>query len=350
MSASNGTSLNPGHILDDPANFLHSIDVDHDRAMFLKTDPQMLRDSSFIDGRTPIGHGPPQPVALHDIFDVSDPAPTQNRFIFSVAFCGSTLLSRLLDVPGRSLVLKEPLCLADLATWKIERLRAGQSIDALKSPLKLATAALRRRFTPSEKVTVKPGSWSNVLIDDIVENTADVRPIFMTISRLRFLLAVFRGGAERMHHSAKIAWHLAPDADNGEHLLREAVAAGADPLRKAANLTLLARFLQVGAFQRAARSGGWYDKHVIDLDDLVASPLDATTKAADALGLDMNSIDLENNVRSLSKRHAKETGRFYLAHRYDADDRALLIEHRQVFDDALAWAERTLGPQLSVTA
>ena len=172
----------------------------------------------------------------------------------------------------------------------------------------------------------------------------------MTISRLRFLLAVFRGGPERMHHSAKIAWHLAPEDENGEALLREAVAAGSDPLRKAANLTLLARYLQTGTFQRAARRGSWDGSNVIDLDDIIASPLNAATKAADALGLDLDPADLENNVRSLSKRHAKETGRFYLAHRYDAADRALLTEHRQVFDDALAWAERTLGPQRSVAA
>lgn len=348
--ASSKKELDLRRALEDPANFLHSIDVDNDHAVFVRTDPQLLRDSSFIDGRTSLTVEPPVALTLHTLAQPVEPDPEPDRFLFNVSFCGSTLLSRLLDVPGRSLVLKEPMCLADLATWKAERMRAGRPIKLLQTPLKLAKALLRRQFKSGEAVTIKPGNWSNNLIDDLVHESARVRPVFMTISRLRFLLAVFRGGAGRMHHATKIAWHLAASAEHGDDLLREAVGAGSDPLRKAANLAVLSRYFQIGIFQRAARSGGWNADQVIDLDDIVRSPIDAAMKAAAALDLNVSHADLERNVRHHTKRYAKQPGRFYLAHRYEADDRVLLNEHRQVFDDALSWAEKTLGPQLAVTA
>lgn len=102
MSGATSTQrkLDPRHILDDPANFLHSIDIDNDTAVFVRTDPQLLRDLSFIDGRTSITVDRPVPLTLQALAQRVEPDPEPDRFLFNVSFCGSTLLSRLLDVRG----------------------------------------------------------------------------------------------------------------------------------------------------------------------------------------------------------------------------------------------------------
>lgn len=340
----------PPHLLDDPANFLHSIDIEQDQAVFFRTSTDLLRSASFADGRNAIALSQLQRTSLSAMVAPEARTLVADRFLFNCSFCGSTLLARLLDVPGRSLVIKEPRCLTDLAAWKIFNLRDGKPLDRLRPSLEMARVALRRRFRPGEKVTVKVASQGNILLETLAEEPARLRPVFITISRASFLSAVFRGGADRMQYAAKIAWHMATGVPDGDALLKEAVKAGSDPLRKAANLAILARYLQVGTFQRAALLGGWNDDHVIDFDAITQTPHEAATKAASALDLDIDARDIERNVERFADRYAKQPGLSYSTERQISADRAIFTEHRQVFDEALSWAESTLGPERMVAA
>lgn len=336
-------------LLADPANFLHSMDINGDRAIFFRTNAQLLRDAAFVDGQIPIATTKTEDASLSDVIKANSPVPATDRFLFMCSFCGSTYLSRMLNVPGRSLVLKEPRVLTDIAAWKIFSRREGRSIDPLVPSLRLARAALRRRFAPEEKVTVKLTSQANILLETLARDSHRIRPVFITISRLNFLRAIFRGGAERMHYATWIAWFMATDEPDGDALLKEAVRAGSDPLRKAANLAVLARHFQVRAFRRAAQIGGWTDKHVIDFDLITSAPHEAAAKAVAALNLDITEAQIERNLAEMSGQHAKQLERKFSIERQQSADRTSLAGHRQVFDDALSWAETTLGPQLNVT-
>ncbi|MEO8142089.1 MAG: hypothetical protein ABI617_05470 [Sphingomicrobium sp.] len=341
--------IHPSQIFDDPANFLHSIDIDADRAIFLRTNAQLLRDASFVDGRIDIATAAAAQAPLSAIIAAAPAVHATDRFLFNCSFCGSTLLARLLDVPGRSLVLKEPRCLTDIAAYKILNMRDGRPIDRLRPSLKVALAALRRRFTPAEAVTVKVASQGNILLDTLAEDAPRLRPIFITISRASFLRAIFRGGVDRMHYAARIAWHMATDEPEGDALLKEAMRAGGDPQRKAANLAILARYFQVGKFQRAAQIGGWNDNHVIDFDHIINAPRDAAIKAVAALELEITETDIDRNVASLSGRYSKQPDVAFSPEARQSVDRAVLAEHRQLFDEALAWADATLGTQRVVS-
>lgn len=345
-------SGDPGQswVFEDPANFLHSIDVDSDQAFFFRTTPSLLREASFVDGRIPISTTPTERTSLSDVIICAQPVTEIDRFLFNCSFCGSTLLARLLDVPGRSLVLKEPRCLTDLAAWKGFQARDRRPAHRLRPLLKLARSALRRRFSPDEVVTVKVASQGNVLLDALTENAGSLRPIFITISRLQFLRAIFRGGPERMHYAATIAWHMATEEEDGDALLRDAVVSGGGPLGKAASLAILARYLQVRLFQRAVLAGGWGDNNVIDYDTIIQSPHEATLKAARALCIAIEDSDIERNVAVLAGRYSKRPKELFSRERQRLSDRKVDSDYRQVFDDALAWAETTLGPQLEVLA
>ncbi len=335
----------PTQIVRDPTKFLHSIDVDGDRAFFFPTDPTILREASFIDGRTAIATGEMEQRPLSAIIDADLQVPTRDRFLFNCSFCGSTLLARLLDVPGRSLVLKEPRCLTDIAGWKVLNRREGLSIAQLRPALRLARAALRRRYAPKEKVIVKVASQGNVLIDTLTRDSPGMRPIFMTISPIGFLLAVFRGGPGRMQYAARIAWSMAADEADGDELLKEAVRAGADPERKAANLAVLAHHLQVRAFRRAVHAGGWNDAHVIDFEELASAPRETAMRAVAALDMAIGEEDIDRNVARFAGRYSKQPDLAFSIERERAGHRAAATQHRLVFADALAWGEKTLGIQ-----
>jgi hypothetical protein len=348
MTEVKANNLDLARILDDPTNFLHSIDVEGDVAFFLRTDPQLLRDASFIDGRVSIATMAPAPIPLSELIAAAEPSVATDRFLFNCSFCGSTLLARLLDVPGKSLVLKEPRCLTDIAGWKTTNSRDGRASDRLRPLLDLARAALRRPFTPGEAITVKVASQGNALLDTLAEDVAHVRPIFLTISRVGFLRAVFRGGVKRMHYATKIAWLMAADVPNGDFLLREAVSAGVEPLRKAANLAILAHDFQIILFQRAVQVAGWNDDHVIDYDEIARSPHEAAVKAAGALDLGLSDNDIARNVARLANRNSKRPIEPFSNDEQRLADHRLHSEHSQVFEDALAWAETALGPQRAV--
>lgn len=338
----------PSQILDDPANFLHSLDADGDRAFFFRTNAQLLRDASFVDGRVPIATDETEQAQLSAIIAADRKSQSVDRFLFNCSFCGSTQLARLLDVPGRSLVLKEPRCLTDVAAYKSLNMRDGRPTDRLRPLLKLARSALGRRFTAHERVTVKVASQGNILLETLVQDAPRIRPIFMTISRIGFLRAIFRGGAERMHYAGHIAWHLATDEPDGDAKLEEAIRAGGGPLGKAANIAILAHFFQVEKFRRAARIGRWNDDHVIDFDQFLKEPREAAVKAAAALDLAVTENDIDRNVERLSGRYSKQLEVQFSKERQDLTDRVALAEHRLVFDEAMAWAESTLGPQRDV--
>src|SRR5213078_319778 len=79
----------PARLLDDPANFLHAIDVDGGRAYFLRTDAERLRQASFVDGRVPIATAAAEAPLAEVVADVEDPAAGTDRFLFNCSFCGS---------------------------------------------------------------------------------------------------------------------------------------------------------------------------------------------------------------------------------------------------------------------
>ena len=333
----------PSRLVTHAANLLHSVDVDADCALFIPTSRKQLGDVSFIDGRSNIAVGPPQVARITELMRCSPREPTPARFIFHLSFCGSTLLSRLIDVEGQSLVLKEPNCLVDLANWKSQNLRAGRPVGHIRPLLSLSSDLLRRPFALGEAVTVKPSSWVNNLLEDLVSLDEVMLPIFVTIGRGAFLQAVFRGGTERLKFTARLAAHMASGNANADRLLQAAVDGAGDPLGRAANLAMVAHHLQMLAFERVIDRGGWGSDRIIDFEAIIESPLDTAWKACRALRLSVEPADLAYSVRQKVGKHSKQPGIGYSAAHLTADDRAVLDHHGKTLDAALAWAERVLG-------
>jgi len=329
----------------EPKPFLHSIDLEAERAVVFKTNRKLLSEASFVDGRSDIALGAPESVKLTDL--VSEPAPEmRDRYIFNVAFCGSTLLSRLIDVPGRSLVLKEPKCLTDLAAWKTVNVRKGRPLDLLAPALRLARNALRRPFAAGEAVTVKAACWVNGLLDDFADRSDKLLPVFVVIDRPGFLRAVLRGGPERMTHTSQLAWHMASGDADREAMLKGAVESASDDTGRAANLAMVAHHLQLESFKRAMQRGGWDDDRVVDFELISQQPSQAAMKACRALDIGLHFEEREMSVEENGGKHSKQPQISFSAEKLKRVDRSILALHAKPFDSALNWAENALGTEI----
>lgn len=121
------------------------------------------------------------------------------HFIFHVAFCGSTLLCRCLDRPGRCLPYKEPLILHQLSflarrqTTEHRHLGRGQSL--LAASLRL----LGRTFGESEVAVVKPSDSCANLARDMLRRANGAAGLFLYRQLRPFLLSVLKTNDRRAY-------------------------------------------------------------------------------------------------------------------------------------------------------
>ncbi len=335
-------------VLSDPDYLPHALDAGRETLTFLPTTAERLRRPSFIDGRSDLATGPSIGLPLDAVLaaDMVRPAGP-DRMIFHTSFCGSTLLARMLDVPGAAFVLKEPNLLVDLAGWKKAAGAPGE--PRLAAALDWARAALRRRWRADERILIKPSNWANNLVGDLIADPAAIRPLFVTMERRPFLLAVLRGGRDRLAFTAQVAAHLAGQGAGGA-LLRQAIGATDDPIGRAVHLAVLTLHLQMEIFAEAMRRGGWDGGSVIDAATLFTRPVDAALAANAILDLGINPAELAASAAVKARENAKLPGRSFIPALRESENDDVLRHHGARIDAALHWADRTLGTHPALEA
>ena len=316
-------------VLADPHFLPHRIDPGANMVTFMPTDAPRLARPSFIDGRSDFSSGKPVSLPLDAVLDeLTAPVPGPDRMIFHVSFCGSTLLARMLELPGSAFVLKEPNALVDLADWKKAGGKIGPALDWLRG-------SLRRRWSADEPVVVKPSNWANNLLPELMADPSAIRPLFVTMQRRPFLIAVLRGGRDRLAFTARTAAHLAPAAQ-----LQAAIAASEDPLTRAVHLAAVTLHVQMSAFAAICRPG-----QAIDAADLTGAPVEAALAANRILELGIDPALLAANAAAKSGEDSKNPGRAFTSPGRASEDDAVEQHHGALLDSVLAWAERALGPR-----
>lgn len=325
-------------LLRSPSWLLHGIDVEEGRLCFLPVVRRTLERASFLDGRRPLAESAAATCTIDEALAAAeDLQPDPGRFLFHMSFCGSTLMARILDRPGRAFVLREPNILVDLADWKSAQARDGRFDPRFEPVVALALFSLNARWRPDEAVLVKPSNWVNNLLPELL--AGDARAACIQIEPRPFLRAVFRGGRERMAFTARLAAHLAAGSACDQALLGAAIRASADPLGRLAYIASLALHLQRRRF-RATLPG-----HVpIGFDMILHSPVSAGLAAAEAAALDLSHEDVAAGVARNVGLDAKQPGLAYSVQdhvRADAEVEHLYGAH---FDGAMNWAADLLDP------
>jgi hypothetical protein len=309
------------------------------RAALVETSAGALGDTAFLDGRTTFWKGEPRAVPFDSLLATPAGDGQVLRFMFHMSFCGSTLLARLVGEAAGALALKEPQCLVDLADWK-KALDGQQLRDAAFEPLLAAGLQPIRNGALAPPVLVKPSNWANSLLPLLAGSRPAMKPVFVTIALPAFLIAVFRGGRDRLAFTARVASHLASAFESGGALVGEAIAASPDPLGRAANLAALAHRLQEELFNRARAADGWGGAAVIDFAQILTHPEACVEAAARGLELRAGGRDAAEAVRLWSRRNAKLSGATFEKHGESGADRAVEREHASRFRTSIAWAQK----------
>ena len=172
-------------------------------------------------------------------------APPRLNFIWHTSFCCSTLIAASLDGLGKSLSLKEPKVLVDLADAR----RRG---DLARTPdLPLAVfALLARRFGAGEQVLVKPSNGANALIGEAAAVT-EGRMLLLHSDCRAFLVSVAKNGEPVRAYVRGLFMALLADRP-------DAVRWPAGDLMRLTDLQLaaVAWQMQMMALRRAAESLG----------------------------------------------------------------------------------------------
>ncbi|MBH0113899.1 hypothetical protein I5E68_13180 [Novosphingobium sp. YJ-S2-02] len=315
--------------------FVHRIDALKRRVQIVEVRLEALQAASFLDGRQAFW-------SSSDSYDVArmrallDPSTTAVRgWIFHVGFCGSTLLSHLLEQPRDVLALREPQALVDLADQapQLRMLGRAQAMTGWVEFLDTHFGGLADAALP---VVVKPSNWVNPLLPDLAACGLLEKAVFVTMERRAWLRACIRGGRDRLAWVARCVQHTAQTDADVARLMPLAANGVRDPLDQVVRLAALLEWAQARSFAcfdpQGARS--------IDYREIVDDPARAVARTRCLLDLPASAspiVPLEH--------HAKDPGQAFDAETRAREDREVELAHGVRIDAALAWIDCETGPR-----
>eukprot|EP01137_Pigoraptor_chileana_P025078 Opistho-2@94009 len=175
-------------LLSDPSWLPHRYDERRDAFHLLQVDRAGRAGIPFLtdehlQGRAPRVVDRAQVVA-------AAPAAAPVHFIFHSAYCCSTLLARLLDMPGVASTLKEPVFLNDMVGW---RHRGGEG-RRIAMVLDQGLGLLARPFDAGEAVIIKPSNVVNALIPAMMAMKPDAKALLLYAPLEQYLSSIARKG------------------------------------------------------------------------------------------------------------------------------------------------------------
>ena len=294
----------------------HLFAFEGEQAILVEMDREAYRRSIFLDRRIqPAGPAIQLPVdGLAARLNEAAPVTPRTGWIFHIAHCGSTLLARALDLPARSLVLREPLALRQLA------IDPQLSPDARQARLRLAAALFGRRYRPEAPAIVKANVPVNFIASEIMALDPAAPAIFLYFPFRAYLLAILRSGGHRTW-VRNVTTQLQP-------VLTAAVGeiGGLDVAERAAALWLAQ--LRLYALMLSTFSNA----RSLDAETLFSSPRPVIAAAAAQFGVGLSAPELDSIVGgALFSTYSKDPGQAF-----DNEARLALQEE----------SARILGPEI----
>ncbi len=162
----------------------------HDTILFLQATPALFRTASFLDERMvpKNAKGAWVPLArVQRLIEGAGPTAEETlrplHFIFHISHCGSTMLSRLLDLDTRIHPLREPLPLRDLAVLAddLDTAHGALSQTGFADRLALFMRLWRRAAAPAQTVVLKATSAAQRLAPQLLAARKTTAPKAVTL-------------------------------------------------------------------------------------------------------------------------------------------------------------------------
>jgi hypothetical protein len=326
----------------DPSWLPDGYDPARDVVRFARVDREALKREAFLDGRmaASVQERAEAPFAeVAATVERSSPPPPP-AFLFHSSFCCSTLLARALDAPGRTLALKEPNVLLDLANALRVQERFRRDVAQFDRAVGVVFSLLARPHAEGERVLVKPTNTASTLLAFALKRGA--RCLLLYGGLRDFLISILKKGEEGRSFV------------RGQYNIFALDGGGlsAIPARQAMTFTDLqvATIVwrhQVEQFHRALASG---DGRLVSLDFriLLAEPARTLKGAARHLELGIPDASLDAVAKGeIFARDAKFSDRAYDTSARTRDEAALEERWAAELDLMETWAK---GLHLGVDA
>ncbi|NQZ08204.1 MAG: hypothetical protein HRT35_13685 [Algicola sp.] len=247
------------------------------------------------------------------------------HYIFHSAFCGSTLLSRALDEPGRCLSIREPYALTQLSAFKRANPAYVAQWAAWPQLLKLTLYFIARGYDENEVTVIKPTNSANNLIPDLLALNTNAQALMLSTSLRQFLVSNLKKGPSFHSFCRTLVSQL--NIDTGycdKHRIQNIDAL--TPLQQAA----LVWQMHQQQFKQA--------KHTLSFDQFMKDKPATLARCNQLFGLGLSSAQLENKLGSdIFKRHAKEQKGDYTQREKLLEDAQITAEYGEVIEQTVDW-------------
>ncbi len=213
------------------------------------------------------------------------PLPTP-AFIFHIAHCGSTLLSRAIDRLGSSLVIREPMVLRQLAADPRMQ-RTDVPLDqAAQRCLDAIIYLLSRQYQAGERVVVKANVPVNFMLPALNQQLANPAGVLLYCSLEPYLVAALKSPERR-------AWarHVCQEMSTGIHSIGQFAGMDIAALSEAQSAAVL-WLAQLQKFQAAMAANERL--RALDCEVFYDSPADVIRRCCKHLDIDMPAAEADS--------------------------------------------------------
>jgi hypothetical protein len=264
--------------------------------------------------------------ALLQYLPETRPKP-QINFIWHTGFCCSTLIARLLDVPGRNLSVKEPGVLLLLADVKRQNAMApGRTFSPRFADLLFYL--LGRPFGAGERITIKPTNSCNYVLRDAASLT-EGKHLFLYSDCRSFLISIAKKSEYGRQYARKLYAGIVGD---GNVQARWPVA---DVFEMTdLQIASIVWHMQIAEFQRSWPMFESGRAKSLDCDAFLADPLETLVKIDEFLGLGLGRDRLAARIASsVFLQHSKDSMTAYNSEDRHADHARVAGEMKSALDE-----------------
>ena len=262
---------------------------------------------------------------------------SSSAVVFQIAHCGSTLLSRALDQPSSSLVIREPFILRQFAAAPLGNTAAETT--ARQRALTVLLTLLNRQYTTNETVLLKANVPVNFVLEEILKAAPDTVGILLYSEFEDYVLAVAKSNQRQLW-----AQHVVAELANRIYKmdgLASVDLVSINGLQAAAILWIS----QIGSFENVAGEA----LRPLRSDTLFNRPKEVLAASSQHLKIGLNTNEISNIVESdLFTHHAKNPQLPYSETQRKSDQEALLLRYKDQIDETIRWCGEQ-GLQLTTT-
>ncbi len=317
----------------DPAWLPDRLDMTGARISFAHMSRQSIAREAFLDERKNESVTKNAIATLQSLEPFVEATTSAPAFIFHTAFCCSTLLARALDVPGKTLALKEPSILRDVSDAH-RMIQSNAERAGVEQAYDIALSLISRPHHAEERTVIKPTNTANNLAPIVARSGARVLILYGDLKG--FLVSVLKKG-EVCKEFVRKQYNIFALENEGVGAIPERQALGFTDLQIAA---LVWRH-QMELFANLLAAPAANNLRSLDFRRLLENPK-ATLAAVNAhlkLGLSEEEIAAVVNGPVFST-NAKFGDQAYDSESRARDEQALLSQHNEALTMIERWATR----------